>query len=188
MTEQEAEYKSMLPGVAMVNQAVSFRLSGEPLYMLVPEYLAGRHFVVKLENFPRFCGAGNGFGEKVVPDSILGINLRPACFFHDLGFTFGRTWADFHYVNSAFRHNMNVLIDAQGKYRVQRWLTRHIALDYYHTVETAGAVVFSRIMERGMPKSAIIAAVEMIKDVYGYGVGSFLSQEWGLKGGDTDVI
>lgn len=37
------------------------------------------------EKWPTFCGAGNGFGDKIVPDKIHNVSISPECFIHDIG-------------------------------------------------------------------------------------------------------
>ena len=137
--------------------------------MLVPMPLASipQAFDVSLDEFPAFCGAGSGFGEKVVPDSLLGIRMAPACFFHDICFSIGESWADFHYANGAFRHNLLALIDHQAG-PLRRWICRHVAMEYFTAVETAGALVFRDILAYREKYGVGPGNEEYYADVFGH--------------------
>ena len=59
-------------------------VEGVPLFM--PELL-DKHFpVLPLDDYPHFCGAGEGLGEKIVPDQILFLYISVACWIHDCMF------------------------------------------------------------------------------------------------------
>jgi len=59
-------------------------VEGVPLFM--PELLDAHFPTVPLEEFPKFCGAGGGIAERVVPDHVLGLSIAPSCWIHDCMF------------------------------------------------------------------------------------------------------
>ena len=66
-----------------------------------------------LEAFDSYCGAGNGVGNWVVPESIFAIPIKHCCFTHDTMFEIGEpTWQDFWQSNKVFRQNIVRTIEA----------------------------------------------------------------------------
>jgi len=64
-----------------------------------------------LEDWPTFCGAGEGIGDVLVPDKIEGAIVSPACFAHDIAWAISqRTHTDFFDANIHLLHNLNNLI------------------------------------------------------------------------------
>ena len=59
-------------------------VEGVPLFM--PELVDKNFPTLPMDEFPRFCGAGEGFGEKIVPDRILWLYISIACWIHDIMF------------------------------------------------------------------------------------------------------
>jgi hypothetical protein len=89
-----------------------------------------------------YCGAG--WTAKIIPDTIFGVDMGIACFYHDLMFEAAeRTSADFHHSNSVFLHNMLTLhfhfTHKDDKWRQER-LQRIIR--YYHAVDTGLGIFF----------------------------------------------
>jgi len=70
----------------------------------VPDNFVWPH--LEFAGFPPCCGAGLGWGEKVVPETILGQSFSPACCLHDECYRLGKTWADFRQSNMLFLQNM----------------------------------------------------------------------------------
>lgn len=80
-------------------------------------------------NFPaKFCGAGHGLGEWVVPDFIFGatkflpwklnisIKISPACRIHDLDWQFAEpTWEAFFTANSRLYANIKAIVVKQSE-------------------------------------------------------------------------
>ena len=71
------------------------------------------------DQWPTFCGAGGGIGDKLVPDEICAVSVRHVCFDHDMGFAVGPdTREAFHSHNKRFYRNLLSVIvasDLQGK-------------------------------------------------------------------------
>jgi hypothetical protein len=85
----------------------------------------------------------NGCGGKgivdIVPDCILGANVRPACDIHDVEYWLG---LDFHGANRRFFHNLDVLCDCDCA--VTYLARRKICLTSYGVVCAAGRAFFGR--------------------------------------------
>lgn len=58
------------------------------------------------------CGPGKGIWEKLVPDTICGVDIHPACIIHDYDYVTGKTGHDKEAADLRFWRNMNILIDA----------------------------------------------------------------------------
>jgi len=99
----------------------------------------------KLEEYPDCCGAGEGLGEKLVPDKILGLRISIACCEHDYSFEHAEaTWAEFHAASFRFVRNIYAIIRAQSRWGLGLLRTL-IASVYFYSVDTAGAKVFKRL-------------------------------------------
>lgn len=87
------------------------------------------------------CGAGEGLGEKLVPDNILGLWVRPACSIHDFMQEIGETHEDFKESNRVFHNNLYRIIDNKGG-----WLKRPryvVATGYYLAVSSPiGSLIY----------------------------------------------
>lgn len=59
----------------------------EDLTLWVPNVLAEKWPTLPLDEFPNFCGAGKGWKEKAVPDTMWNLSVRHNCFIHDICFT-----------------------------------------------------------------------------------------------------
>jgi hypothetical protein len=69
-----------------------------------------------LEDCPDCCGPNSGIWELVVPESIFGLRISPACMVHDDCWKYCEaTWSDFHQSNSMFMTNGRSIILAKTK-------------------------------------------------------------------------
>lgn len=59
-------------------------VEGVPLFM--PDIVDKNFPTLPVDEFPHFCGAGEGIGEKIVPDHILWLYVAVACWIHDVMF------------------------------------------------------------------------------------------------------
>lgn len=58
-------------------------------------------------DFPTYCGAGDGLGDLLVPDSIYGMRVAPACLIHDIDWLVSSgTYAGFSRDNRRFLKNL----------------------------------------------------------------------------------
>ena len=92
--------------------------------------------------FPTCCGAGK-MGDYLVPDTVWGVNISPACWVHDQMYDLSPpTWGGFHYSNAVFFHNIAAIIQAKSSTTFARNLRLARASMYLLAVSTAGAGIF----------------------------------------------
>jgi len=97
------------------------------------------------KNFPPCCGAGGGWGEKLVPDSLIGINISPACFVHDWMYEYAPKDHDtFDQANSMMYRNILAIIAVKGKCLSILELVTVVkeAGIYYEAICTFGGIFF----------------------------------------------
>lgn len=130
---------------------VKQRLFGEKseLYLLAP---VGIKFPSRfIQEFPSCCGAGDGIGNLVVPETILGLRVSAACFVHDYMWDHAEpTWKYFHYTNSIFGHNLAEIINTQSANSLMRMLRKLPAYNAEKLVDTVGAAIFWSKFKRGL--------------------------------------
>ena len=85
-------------------------------------------------------GAGNGFQEWIVPDTIWGLNVRPVGRIHDHDYGVGKTREDKEQADREFLLNLLILIDDGNKWL--KWLRRRRAYKYYDGVTLLGDKAF----------------------------------------------
>jgi len=95
------------------------------------------------------CGAGDGLGDALVPDSIWGLPVTEACRIHDFMYSQGRTEKDRREADRVLLNNLVRLIEAARDHsRVPIWrdvvasLRRYRAMTYYNAVRDFGGVAF----------------------------------------------
>lgn len=105
------------------------------------------------DDFDTYCGAGKGWGDKIVPDDIYGIIISPACFIHDVMWRESSpSWRDFHHSNSVFFHNILSIIEHfappikdEKEVRHERY---YRAVTYYMAVDSSVGVSIFWHMKR----------------------------------------
>lgn len=125
------------------------------------------------ENFPAcYCGAGNGFGERIIPDYIFGptrffkflgldisIKISPACWIHDKDFEGAApTWEEFTEANKRFVHNISEIIDVHARNGWVKARALYRPVTYRNAVDSFGRYVFwSLKVEQGyvIPNEAL---------------------------------
>ena len=91
----------------------------------------------------RVCdGCGTGWNEKIVPDTIYGLDIRPACCRHDYAYEVGLTENDKSIADFEFLQNLLILIDNCDKWWYPKWLARRRAITYYDAVLRFGNDAF----------------------------------------------
>jgi len=115
---------------------------GVPL--IVPNVGKGFEFPhPTFDGFPSRCGAGQGLGDAIVPEKILGLLISPACSIHDDDFGMAEpTWEAFHACNYRFLYNINSIIKYRSKSVVLKHLRMYRAVTYFNAVDTLGAKCF----------------------------------------------
>lgn len=96
------------------------------------------------EEKERIC---NGCGTKglcgfIVPDTVYGLCITPACQIHDYQYHVGETIADKDSADRAFYNNMLRIIDASTRPRFLKKLRRRRAKTYYLAVAELGGPAF----------------------------------------------
>ena len=86
------------------------------------------------------CGA-KGFGGWLVPDTLWGLSIEPACDIHDAMYHWGRTRQDKAAADRVFLNNMLRLVEAHSG-RLLKWLRRYRAVSYYAAVRDFGGPAF----------------------------------------------
>lgn len=93
--------------------------------------------------FPSCCGAGEGWKEKLVPDTIFGVCISPVCWIHDRMYEFSKPLlSDFYQANDVFLVNMVRLLRAKSSSSVLRYFRNNRAMTYYEAVEEFGESAF----------------------------------------------
>lgn len=124
------------------------------------------------ESFPAsYCGAGNGFGEKLIPDYVYGytrilpgfldisIKLSPACKIHDDDYELAPpTWEAFHEANSRlYANTKSIIVKKTNPGLIKRNALRYPAI-YSQAVDAFGRGIFWRIKRAqgfSIPPSAL---------------------------------
>lgn len=126
-------------------QAEEFILDGVPLLKPVGLIIP----YTKIEDFPDCCGAGNGIGTILVPDTMYGLRVSPACYIHDYDFDkMPPTWEAFHIANSRFLHNLISIIQYTSDSNILRHVRLYRCVSYYNAVDSIGVRIFWGIKNR----------------------------------------
>lgn len=106
-------------------------------------------FLVKeLVDYPSFCGAGSGIGDRIVPEKIGGMPCSHICHVHDEWWEYcDSTWIAFIRGNMAFGYNLAVyLATGGGGFRERVWrLVKGVA--YVGAVSTVGWKIFKKLKQ-----------------------------------------
>ena len=87
------------------------------------------------------CGSG-GMGDFLIPDTIYGLSIKPACKIHDWMYTIYNDEAGFKLANQIFLDNMIRINNKETKYTWLKWLRRRRILKYYNAVRDFGRLFF----------------------------------------------
>jgi len=94
---------------------------------------------------PPCCGAGNGFGERIVPETFLLLRVSIVCYIHDECWEIAApTWEDFHQSNAMLMTNALTLIRRATPILpfIVTPLRVYRAATYYNFVDFLGAPIF----------------------------------------------
>lgn len=87
-------------------------------------------------------GCGDGWRDKLVPDTMYGLSVKPACEIHDWEYHFGKTNEDKDRADRRFLNNLLRLIEWRSANVVMRALRNRRALKYYEAVRQFGGPAF----------------------------------------------
>jgi len=88
------------------------------------------------------CGPG-GIGDWLVPDTIYGLSIKPACQIHDWYYRFqrGDSEEDRKKADKIFLTNMLQIVNERGNFLIKK-LRRRRAKTYYKAVRWLGAAAY----------------------------------------------
>ena len=95
----------------------------------------------ELEDIVNGCGPA-GWKEKLVPDTIWGLNINSACAIHDYCYHIGVTDKDKKEADELFLGNMNQLVKNANSWWLINKLRYHRAKVYYSAVDKFGGSAF----------------------------------------------
>lgn len=87
------------------------------------------------------CGT-SGWKGALVPETMWGLSVTPACNIHDWQYSCGATLADKEEADRCFLNNMLRIIESAGGWWVLKSLRRTRAKDYYDAVYCFGGPAF----------------------------------------------
>jgi len=87
------------------------------------------------------CGTA-GWKNYLVPDTILGLCVTPACNIHDWMYTVGDTLNDKQEADRVFLNNMVRLIENAGGWWILKRMRLNRAFLYYQAVKNFGGAAF----------------------------------------------
>jgi lysozyme len=97
-------------------------------------------------DYPSKCGAGVGIGDIIVPETMYGLSVSPACDIHDAMWDIAEpSWIEFHQSNSIFLSNILSIIHHRSSSITLEHLRNYRAVTYYNTVNTIGSKIFWKL-------------------------------------------
>lgn len=87
------------------------------------------------------CGPG-GFGDWLIPDTVWGLSVKPACRIHDWMYHVGADILDKEEADRTFANNMIRIIRAKTRLKILRLLRFRRARTYYWFVKEFGGPAF----------------------------------------------
>lgn len=88
-----------------------------------------------IEDVKDSCGAGDGWGERLVPESIYGLRVSVACAIHDIMYDSATPlWSSFYLANAAMCFNILMLISYLSKNSILATLRIYRAATYFAAV------------------------------------------------------
>ena len=88
------------------------------------------------------CGPGRGVLELLVPETIYGLRITPACAVHDFMYRLGGTDKDKCEADDVFLNNMIRIIEVHTKNKILLFLRLRRAQVYYQFVRNFGGPAF----------------------------------------------
>ncbi|MCK4500495.1 hypothetical protein KAU11_08350 [Candidatus Babeliales bacterium] len=120
--------------------------NGAVVRMIAPDTIEFPSFQLEYYKTISRCGAGEGIGDTLVPETIWGLTVTLACYIHDYMWELAdATWTDFHYSNSVFLSNIITLVTELShptRVNVLKNIRLYRSVTYYSAVDTFGADIF----------------------------------------------
>lgn len=86
------------------------------------------------------CGPGEGIGDRLVPDYLLGLSIKPSCSIHDFMYRWGVTLDDKNMADRVFHQNMRRIVKKYGGiFKLPRYSLAYV---YYKAVAYGGELAF----------------------------------------------
>lgn len=118
--------------------------------LTIPEFLRPLWpYMLPLDKWPSFCGAGDGWGDRLVPEKVHGVCISPACFIHDVDWALSPdSVTGFLASNWRLLCNARALIMASNLpwWRKQMAVARVAGL-YLVAVSTVGTLYFDGLLD-----------------------------------------
>lgn len=89
------------------------------------------------------CGPGKK-GDRLVPDTVWGLSIRPACAIHDFDYGMGRKVSDRKSADLRFLANMLKIVETESRFTPLRIMRRYRIMTYYSAVAEGGAAAFEK--------------------------------------------
>lgn len=134
------EFYKSLPVVAACDPIRIGSLDG--YYLAAPEsfwYYLG--FGDDLSVVINGCGP-RGLGDFLIPDTIYGLSVKPACKIHDWMYTIYNDEDGFKLSNQVFLDNMIRINNSASKHELLKWIRMRRILKYYRAVRDFGRLFF----------------------------------------------
>jgi len=111
---------------------------------LIPD---GFEFLDKnIIEYPSFCGAGKGIGDKIVPEFISNMRCSHICHVHDESWDMARAkYIDFMLGNLVFAYNLFVYLSSVRGGFFRRKLKALCGIAYVTAVSTIGWRIFKNL-------------------------------------------
>jgi len=113
----------------------------------VPELLALNDYWpygLPLEDWPTFCGAGEGIGDRIIPDTICGVRVACCCFEHDISWCIADgSFVDFMKSNLRLYCNLRAIVLPRIPYW-QKLAAEAKCFFYFAAVCTVGHKIFKK--------------------------------------------
>jgi len=109
----------------------------EGLSLIMPRVLKENWSNLPLEDYPNFCGAGHGWGERTVPDTNYGMSMRHNCLIHDVCFCVLPPTEEYWHISNEMLHinNLRTIRIKSGNFIIRR-LRENRATTYFDFVES----------------------------------------------------
>lgn len=117
------------------------------------------HFGIELECSETFAaatlelieavtnGCGDGWRDGIIPDTMWGLDVKPACRIHDWDYTEGLTESDRLAADNRLLLNLLTIVRMRSSNHFSAWFRGWRAQTYYQAVRVGGAEPFRKAKE-----------------------------------------